>query len=269
MSFKGICEIVNTSITTPVLGASNLDLVFRTETQGQKMMLANGSNVVPGLTLSNNLVGIGKSNPAYTLDVNGDTNISGNLYAGNIIGLVLPFAGSTAPTGWLLCYGQAVSRTTYSKLFAVISTTYGVGDGSTTFALPDLRGRVIAGVDNMGGAAANRITSGNSGITGTSLGASGGVEAVTLSAAQSGLPAHNHTINDAGHAHTTTASSFGGNSGGTGLYNPTNANSWTSSGVNTNTATTGITINNVTAQNASASHNNVQPSIIMNYIIKF
>ena len=83
MSYKGICEIVNTSITTPVMGASNLDLVFRTETQGQKMMLANGSNVVPGITLSNNLVGIGKSNPIYELDVVGNINMSGLLYKNN------------------------------------------------------------------------------------------------------------------------------------------------------------------------------------------
>lgn len=73
-------------------------------------------------------------------------------------GTVLPFAGSTAPDGWLLCYGQAVSRTTYAVLFAVIGTTYGIGDGSTTFNVPDLRGRVAAGKDDMGGSAAGVIT---------------------------------------------------------------------------------------------------------------
>jgi microcystin-dependent protein len=57
------------------------------------------------------------------------------------------FAGSTAPTGWLLCDGTAVSRTTYSDLFAITSTTYGVGDGSTTFNLPNLKGRVPVGLD--------------------------------------------------------------------------------------------------------------------------
>lgn len=90
------------------------------------------------------------------------------------VGSVVDFAGSTAPPGWLLCYGQAVSRTTYAALFAALSTTYGVGDGSTTFNVPDARGRVVAGKDNMGGSAANRITSGVSGITGTTLGAAGG-----------------------------------------------------------------------------------------------
>lgn len=63
-------------------------------------------------------------------------------------GSVISFAGQTAPEGWLLCQGQAVSRTTYAQLFAVIGTTFGSGDGSTTFNLPDLRGRVAVGVDS-------------------------------------------------------------------------------------------------------------------------
>ena len=61
------------------------------------------------------------------------------------VGCVIPFAGAAAPTGWLLCQGQAVSRTTYAQLFSVIGTTYGSGDGSTTFNLPDMRGRVAVG----------------------------------------------------------------------------------------------------------------------------
>lgn len=74
-------------------------------------------------------------------------------------GVILDYMGqeSTVPGGWLLCYGQTVSRTTYSSLFSVIGTKYGVGDGSTTFALPDLRGRVAIGFDNMGGSAADRV----------------------------------------------------------------------------------------------------------------
>jgi phage-related tail fiber protein len=63
-------------------------------------------------------------------------------------GMIAPFAMSTAPTGWLECDGSAVSRTTYSDLFAALSTTHGVGDGSTTFNVPDLRGEFIRGWDN-------------------------------------------------------------------------------------------------------------------------
>lgn len=100
------------------------------------------------------------------------------------VGSVTAFAGANAPAGWLLCGGQTVSRTTYAGLFSVIGTTYGAGDGSTTFTLPDLRGRVIAGEDDMGGTAANRLTSGGAGINGTVLGAAGGAETVTLTSAQ-------------------------------------------------------------------------------------
>ncbi len=62
-------------------------------------------------------------------------------------GMLAPYAGKTAPAGWLLCDGSAVSRTAYAALFAVIGTTYGAGNGSTTFTLPDLRGRVAAGAN--------------------------------------------------------------------------------------------------------------------------
>jgi microcystin-dependent protein len=63
-------------------------------------------------------------------------------------GLILPFGGATPPAGWLACDGAAVSRTTYADLFATLSTNYGVGDGSTTFNLPDMRGEFIRGADN-------------------------------------------------------------------------------------------------------------------------
>ena len=87
-------------------------------------------------------------------------------------GMVVPYAGAAAPDGWLLCQGQAVSRTTYAQLFSVIGTTYGSGDGSTTFNLPDMRGRVAVGSD-------------------ANLGAAAGVQSVSLTAAQNGP--HNHT----------------------------------------------------------------------------
>ena len=87
-------------------------------------------------------------------------------------GTVLAFAGSSAPSGFLLCDGRAVSRTTYTSLFSVIGTTYGSGDGSTTFNLPDMRGRVAVGSD-------------------ANLGAAAGVQSVSLTAAQNGP--HNHT----------------------------------------------------------------------------
>jgi len=74
------------------------------------------------------------------------------------VGCVIPFAGAAAPTGWLLCQGQAISRTTYAQLFSVIGTTYGSGDGKTTFNLPDMRGRVAVGSDANLGAKAGAKT---------------------------------------------------------------------------------------------------------------
>lgn len=65
-------------------------------------------------------------------------------------GVVLPFAGSAAPDGWLLCQGQAVSRTTYAALFASLGTAYGVGDGSTTFNLPNTQGYFLRGAGTTG-----------------------------------------------------------------------------------------------------------------------
>lgn len=157
-------------------------------------------------------------------------------------GSMLPFAGASEPTGWLLCAGQAVSRTTYAALFAVISTAWGVGDGSTTFNLPDMRGRVPAGKDNMGGTAASRLTTGGSGVNGATLGAVGGTETHTLTLAQ--MPAHSHTVTGA------SASTGGG------------AVDQRSTGTNTGTAPT------TASQGSGAAHNNTQPTAVVNYIIK-
>ena len=119
------------------------------------------------------------------------------------IGGIIAFAGTSPPTGYILCDGSAVSRTAFSGLFSTIGTTFGSGDGATTFNVPDLRGRFIGGLDTMGGVAANRLTAGNSGVDGATMGASGGDELMQL---------HNHTVTDpmhyhadAGHAHYTDA----------------------------------------------------------------
>ena len=74
-------------------------------------------------------------------------------------GTPLPFGGTTAPAGYLLCFGQAISRTDYAGLFAAVGTVHGAGNGSTTFNVPDLRGRVAAGKDDMGGSSASRLSS--------------------------------------------------------------------------------------------------------------
>lgn len=99
-------------------------------------------------------------------------------------GTVWAFAGtSDAPPGWLFCTGVAVSRTEFAGLFSVIGTTYGAGNGTTTFNLPDLRGRVVAGRNNMGnptGPAENRLTTAGSGVDGSTIGASGGAQSYSI-----------------------------------------------------------------------------------------
>lgn len=130
------------------------------------------------------------------------------------IGAMLPYAGASAPTHWLLCSGQAISRTTYAALFAVIGSTYGSGDGSTTFNLPDMRGRLALGLDNMGGSSANRVTA----SAADDLGGSGGAETHSLSTSQ--LPAHTHSL-------TYYASGSGGST--TGVQYGTNAHTPSSS----------------------------------------
>lgn len=171
-------------------------------------------------------------------------------------GGLMPFAGSAAPIGWLFCQGQSLLRTDYPALFAAIGTTYGAADG-THFTLPDMRGRIPAGVD--GGA--NRLTSSFFGST-AALGATGGYESHTLTTAQLASHSHANTLNDPGHVHSgalNTGAFFGSPGGATNVA----GNATT----NTGSATTGITITNASAGGGGA-HNNVQPTIVLNYIIK-
>ena len=93
-------------------------------------------------------------------------------------GVIVPYAGSSAPTGYLVCDGSAVSRTTYADLFTAIGTTYGAGDGSTTFLLPNLKGRAIVGVD----AAQTEFDA---------LGETGGAKTHTLTSSE--IPSHTHS----------------------------------------------------------------------------
>lgn len=163
-------------------------------------------------------------------------------------GVVNMWVTGTAPTGWLLCQGQAVSRTTYATLFGVISTTYGVGDNSTTFNLPDLRGRVPMG------AGTGRNVADSANLTARTLGAKIS-DAETHALTQSEMPRHNHGINPAAIVGTGTS--------GTGAYSPTGND-------NQQSVTTFFTGGDGTdeASENALPHNNMQPSIVVNFIIK-
>jgi microcystin-dependent protein len=176
-------------------------------------------------------------------------------------GVVSPYAGSTAPSGWLLCSGDAVSRSTYAALFAIVGTTYGVGDGSTTFNIPDLRGRAVAGVDNMGGTAANRITSGGSGIVGTTLGAAGGLQTHTLATTE--IPAHTHFVSSIDSVvNTPTLSAT--NALAKVRSDTNNSPNYNLTGSPTDLATIGLS----SVTGGGGAHNNTQPTLMLNYIIK-
>ena len=123
-------------------------------------------------------------------------------------GSIVDYAGAVAPEGWMMCYGQIMSRVLYPALFQSIGIQYGAGDGSTTFQLPDCRGRVAAGKDDMGGTKANRI---KNIFDGSVLGGAGGGEAIILDLTM--IPSHSHT-GGTGNANADHTHAFNVNTGG-------------------------------------------------------
>jgi len=174
--------------------------------------------------------------------------------AGIPTGTVSAFAGSAAPTGYALCDGSAVNRTTQAALFSVIGTTYGIGDGSTTFNLPDLRGRVVAGLgESLLGATADELGDDNGLIANTK-------EHTLL---ETELPAHDHFTlnNNAGNSgnsvDTTNSASFSTSFGGDSSYQMAAPTADPVANIGLSSETGG-----------GLAHPNVQPTIILNYIIK-
>lgn len=255
------------------------------------MKLALGSLVAPGIVFSNDLTtgwynsaagtwtyatsgtgifALGPTGGVITnltvnnLTVTGSFSVSAN----RIVGEVVDYCGASVPALWLFAFGQAISRTTYSSLFAAIGTAYGAGDGSTTFNVPDYRGRVGVGRDDMGGVAANRITAAISGITGTTLGATGGEEGHSLALGE--LASHTHTGSgttggeSATHTHNVTIQQlaiFGG--GGAGGMQ---ASGTTVTAANNTDHTHSFSFTTAGTGSGTA-HNNVQPSVIVNKMI--
>ena len=210
-------------------------------------------------------------------------------------GMVSPYAGSVAPNGWLLCQGQAVSRSTYPNLFAAIGTSYGTADGVTTFLLPNMTGRVSVGLDASG----TVITSGNANI----LGKTNGEETHTLTTTE--MPIHSHTgatygsltnMNFNGYITGGVGNSLSTNSVGAGTPQTMNLDVqagpggtvWAFSALRSGSGSgQGYTLNNtgngvsakltitdgghahsIATDGSGAAHNNMQPYITLNYIIK-
>ena len=200
-----------------------------------------------------------------------------------IAGVIRMYAGSSAPQGYLLCDGSAISRSTYSSLFDVIGTTFGVGDGSTSFNLPNLSGKVPMGNSQN-----------------HALASSGGSETVALT----DLPSHIHSVPKHGHANTikattpslahtistqpafnynkpnSTATRYNARSGQgtrTGYKGTSSVSATLSTKVSiTDHAATACTMSGsitnasaISTENTGAgnAHNNMQPYVTMNYII--
>lgn len=179
-------------------------------------------------------------------------------------GSIFPFPSSQIPDGWLLCNGQEVSRRDYANLFSAINIAYGSGNGRTTFNLPDLRGRAIAGLETMGQAASSgRLTSERpGGVDGQSLGAVGGSEEHTLLPQEAGLPAHTHT-------HQISIAWGGatedGNVGNGGYGN--SPGRWPGSDF---TVSWNYSFTNNEASNSSVEpHPNLPPLVFLNWVIKY
>ena len=231
---------------------------FQSGTSGDSLTVGGA------LTTTGTLTSNGNANFTGEIQVNGSAGTSGQFLtsqgsgadpiwttlSGFTSGMLMMWTTGTAPTGWLLCNGAAVSRTTYATLFALVGTTFGVGDGTTTFNLPDYRDRMPIGA----------------GTTYSIAGTGGSKDAITVS--------HTHTLTDAGHSHKTD-----GTDGSNYHVVKANADSFFDyksdysnandgnyiSGSKTGTSTTGITIDSAGSSGTNA---NLPPYLGIQFIIK-
>jgi len=193
------------------------------------------------LTTARTIALTGAVTGSGTFDGSGDLSITTSDGTNSLpTGAIVQYAGSSAPTGYLLCNGAAVSRTTYASLYTVIGTTYGTGDGSTTFNLPNLKDKFVLG----------------KGSTYATLAATGGAATHTLTTSE--MPTHLHYNGLADNE--VVGFIYGGTTTGV----PGSATS------SITTEDTSRTYQGITSSvGGSSAHNNMPPYIVLNYCIKY
>ena len=257
--------LTSPTLTDPVLGtpaSGNLtNCTFPTLNQNTSgtaaglsttLAVASGGTGTTALTAGNVVIGAGTSAVTFVapgtsgnvLSSNGSTWTSVAAGGGVPAGAIMAFGSATPPTGWLACNGANVSRTTYSDLFAVISTTFGVGDGSTTFALPVSARRTMVGSGGTGTA-----------TLGNAVGNSGGEEKHTQTTAE--LAVHGHRFSGGSHGAGLGGSNYPTCVGFPGLAATPGY---------TNTFGSGVI--GIEASGSGTAFNVMQPSLIVTYIIK-
>ena len=298
----GSIELLPASTTSVTLGKNSTNAIVPSTGHGQDRH--TGESV----ELNAKVTGVGYRSGSTSSST---AKSVGAMYAG-ITGEIKMFGGQYEPEGWVFCDGSAYdggSSTAYKNLYDVITTTYGDGGGgSNMFNVPDMRGRVPAGMDDMDsaqGLAANGSGSTGDGggdaarLTTGTLGATGGVETHALTAGESGVKAHTHPTSSitASHSHTHDLKNHThGTHPDAGLvsasYDTTNfatagsespvlssvnypertqtsgPSDNTSNAASTDTVTISGSVSNNTAAGAAEAHTNLQPYLCVNYIIK-
>jgi microcystin-dependent protein len=251
---------LSTPLGNPVESDSQgfFPVIYLSQSQAYKVLAytPNPNPAVPSTPSSPQGTQLWAADPVGNASQGSGQNVAGMLCE------VRMFAGPAAniPNQWYVCDGSAVSRTTFAAAFAIMGTTFGAGDGTTTFNIPDLRGRVMAGLDNMGGTAAGRITAAVCSVPGATLGGAGGGQ----NAQQDTLTAVS-TVTDAGHAHAEYLPTLGNvaSGGPITVAGPPVVQMSQETAI----ATTGVTVATNVTSSLTGTTQNVQPTMMLNAII--
>jgi microcystin-dependent protein len=265
---------IGNSVGTGNVLISSLSLSDMTGTASTATNLAGGSGgTIPYQSAAGTTAMLANGTAGQLLQANGGTAAPSWVASPGVpTGSLFPYAGSSAPTGYLLCDGSAVARTgTYAALFAVIGTTYGSGDGSTTFNLPDLRGRMPLGAGT--GVGLNASGTGKPAGTNQTARTAGqwlGNETVTLSSSNIPQMTTGYMSQNANHTHGPGSGQY------FWVYNSSGANTVASGSVfkmsadasTATTASTNVDHTHTVGTASPTSTTNIPPSIVVNYIIK-